>query len=129
MAVHYGADAVYVGGAGLNLRAYTPPGFSMEELAAGVQTAHRAGVKVYVAMNIFAHNRHLRQVPAYIEGLARLEVDGLIISDPGILEIARRIAPPRIPVHLSTQAGVTNWRSARFWQERGGAAASFWHAN
>ena len=45
-------------------------------------------------------------------------MDGLIISDPGILEIARRIAP-RIPVHLSTQAGVTNWRSARFWQERG----------
>ncbi|NLZ27333.1 MAG: U32 family peptidase, partial [Firmicutes bacterium] len=117
MAVHYGADAVYVGGVGLNLRAYVP-GFSVKELEDCVQIAHRAGVKVYVALNIFAHNHHLEEAVSCIERMASLRVDALIISDPGILQIAQRIAP-QVPVHLSTQAGVTNRESARFWQERG----------
>ena len=117
MAVHYGADAVYVGGADLNLRAYVP-GFSVKELEDCVQVAHRAGVKVYVALNIFAHNHHLEEAVTCIERMASLGVDALIISDPGILQLAQRIAP-QVPVHLSTQAGVTNRESARFWKERG----------
>ncbi len=117
IAVNYGADAVYVGGSGLNLRAYTS-GFSLEELSLAVKIAHKSGVKVYVAINIFAHNRHLEDAPSYLNELAKLNIDGLIISDPGLLTIAQDMAP-EIPYHLSTQAGVTNWRSAAFWQKQG----------
>lgn len=116
-AVHYGADAVYVGGAGLNLRAYTA-GFTLEELSSAAAIAHESGVKIYVAVNIFAHNRHLNDARPYMQELAKLDIHGLIISDPGILSVAREAAP-NIPYHLSTQAGVTNWRSAAFWRDQG----------
>ncbi len=117
IAVHYGADAVYAGYPRLNLRAYAA-GFSPEEFAVGVQEARRAGVKIYAAVNIFAHNRHLPEAVSSLETLASLNVDALIIADPGLFQLAREIAP-EMPVHLSTQAGVTNWRSARFWQQQG----------
>lgn len=116
-AVRYGADAVYIGAPGLNLRAYAS-GFTLEEIGEGVRTAHSSGVKVYAAVNVFAHNRHLDDAPGYLKKIAFAGVDGLIISDPGIFMIARRVAPDT-PVHLSTQAGVTNRQSALFWQEHG----------
>lgn len=117
MAVQYGADAVYVGGAGLNLRAYTS-GFNLQELASSIAIAHKSGVKIYVAVNIIAHNRHIEEARPYLRELAKLDIDGLIISDPGIMAIACE-ETPNIPFHLSTQAGVTNWRSAAFWREQG----------
>jgi len=117
MAVHYGADAVYAGYPGLNLRAYAS-GFTEEEFARGVDIAHAHGTKLFAAVNIFAHNHHIEKAAPIFKNLAQLNVDGLIISDPGIYEIARQMAP-HIPAHLSTQAGVTNWRSAYFWQQQG----------
>lgn len=116
-AIAYGADAVYLGGAGLDLRAYAP-GFSMDDLKEGIARAREAGVRIYLTFNIIAHNRHLAEAEAKLKEIEKLEPDALIIADPGLLDLVRQTAP-QLPVHLSTQAAVTNWRSARFWAERG----------
>ncbi len=117
LAVHYGADAVYLGGSRFNLRAHAG-NFSDEELRKAVLFAHGAGVRVYVAINIFAHQRDFTGLADYLGFLRELAVDGLIIADPGILAVARRLTP-ELPVHLSTQANVTNPESAAFWEARG----------
>jgi putative protease len=116
-AVHYGADAVYLGGKMFSLRAKAG-NFSDQTLLAGVEYAHGHGVKVYVTVNIIAHNSDLGGLEDYLLQLQRAGVDGLIISDPGILMIARETVPG-LPVHLSTQANVTNYRSAGFWLQHG----------
>lgn len=116
-AIHYGADAVYLGGKEFSLRAHAA-NFGPEELLEAVTYAHARQVKVYVTVNILAHNRDFAELPGYLESLLAAAVDGLIIADPGILRVARRVAP-KLPVHLSTQANVTNLESARFWQEQG----------
>ncbi len=113
----YGADAVYMGGAGLDLRAYAP-GFSLDELKEGIKLAHQAGVKVYLTLNIIAHNHHLEGVDNKLKALEALRPDALIIADPGMWQLARQHVPG-IPVHLSTQAAVSNWVSARFWADLG----------
>ncbi len=117
MAVHYGADAVYLGGKEYGLRAFAG-NFSVPEIAEGVIYAHRRQAKVYVTINIFAHNKDLEGLENYLAALSEINVDGLIISDPGVLDIAQRTVP-QMDLHLSTQANTTNWASARFWQSRG----------
>ena len=84
IAVHYGADAVYIGASGYSLRAHAT--FSPPSMAEAVRYAHDHGVKVYVTINIFAHNRDLDRLPRFLEELATIKVDGLIIADPGILK-------------------------------------------
>ncbi|RKO66698.1 peptidase U32 family protein [Desulfofundulus salinus] len=116
-AVIYGADAVYLGGKRFGLRERAG-NFTLEEMAVGVDFAHARGVKVYVTVNIFAHNRDLDELPHYLKQLEQIGVDAVIISDPGVLALAREITPG-LPVHLSTQANTTNWMAARFWQEQG----------
>ena len=116
IAVRYGADAVYLGSGSYSLRAHAVMG--PEELAQGVAYAHDHGVKAYVTVNILAHNRDLTDLPAYLLRLREIGVDGLIIADPGVFALARRIVP-EIPIHLSTQANVTNRECARFWQAQG----------
>lgn len=116
-AVLYGADAVYVGVAGLSLRAKQAE-FSMEDLELGIKEAHQKGVKVYGALNIFARNRDLDKVVKTVNNLADLKIDGLIISDPGVLETVKKIQPG-IPIHLSTQANTTNAAAVRFWKAQG----------
>ncbi len=116
-AVLYGADAVYLGGRHFGLRAGAG-NFTEEELAAGLVFAHERGVHVYVTVNIFAHNRDLAGLPAYLDTLCRAGVDAVIVSDPGVIGLVRR-ACPDLPVHLSTQANTTNWAAARFWEEQG----------
>lgn len=116
-AIHYGADAVYMGGKQFSLRAKAG-NFSDEAMAEAVRYAHGHGVKVYVTINILAHNRDFAGLDAYLLQLQKVGVDGLIIADPGILRRAR-ICVPEIPVHLSTQANVTNAESAKFWFEQG----------
>jgi putative protease len=117
VAIHYGADAVYCGGKRFNLRAHAT-NFDEAQLQQVVDYAHPRGVKVYVAVNIFAHEEDFVGLDEYLLYLGEIEVDGLIISDPGILDRARRLVP-EIPLHLSTQANVTNSVSARFWQDQG----------
>jgi putative protease len=116
-AVHYGADAVYLGGKDFSLRAKAG-NFSEDTMYEGVRVAHDRGVKVYVTVNIFAHNRDLDGLEGYLEKLGAIGVDGIIIADPGILQAARRHVPG-LPVHLSTQANVTNYLAARFWHKQG----------
>ena len=116
-AIHYGADAVYLGGRSFSLRAHAT-NFSDGEIAGAVQYAHERGVKVYSTVNIFAHNRDLAPLPDYLRLLEEARVDGLIISDPGILATAQKVTPS-LPIHLSTQANVTNRESARFWAAQG----------
>jgi putative protease len=91
-AVHYGADAVYLGGKMFSLRAKAG-NFSDQTLLAGVEYAHGHGVKVYVTVNIIAHNSDLGGLEDYLLQLQRAGVDGLIISDPGILMTARETDP------------------------------------
>ncbi|HHX50327.1 MAG TPA: U32 family peptidase, partial [Clostridia bacterium] len=74
--------------------------------------------KVYVTVNIFAHNRDLPSLPSYLHSLSSLGVDGIIVSDPGVFQIARK-TQPQIPIHISTQANVTNLASVQFWEELG----------
>ncbi|MEA2083363.1 MAG: peptidase U32 family protein, partial [Thermodesulfobacteriota bacterium] len=116
-AIHYGADAVYLGGKNFSLRAHAA-NFSEDEFKKAVAYAHDRSVKVYAAVNILAHNNDLNDLPDYLLHLKEIEVDGLIISDPGILAAAQKITPD-IPIHLSTQANVTNVESALFWQNQG----------
>ncbi|MEN8200072.1 MAG: U32 family peptidase [Thermodesulfobacteriota bacterium] len=116
-AIHYGADAVYMGGKHFSLRAKAG-NFSDQAMAEAVTYGHEHGVKVYVTINILAHNCDFAALDHYLLSLRKAAVDGLIISDPGILVRARACVPD-IPVHLSTQANVTNGEAARFWFEQG----------
>ena len=116
-AILYGADAVYMGGKDYSLRAHAA-NFDKEQLAQAVRYAHDHKVKAYVTVNILAHNRDLDELPDYLLFLKKTGVDGLIIADPGIFSLARQTVAG-LAVHLSTQANVTNYRAARFWQEQG----------
>lgn len=116
-AIHYGADAVYLGGRQFSLRAKAG-NFSDEMIRAGVVYGHEHGVKLYVTVNIFAHNSDLEGLEEYLLFLQKTEVDGIIVADPGIFAVARRVVPS-LPIHLSTQANVTNHGSASFWFDQG----------
>lgn len=116
-AVHYGADAVYLGGRQFSLRAKAG-NFDPEAMREGVRYARAHGVRVYATVNIFAHNDDLEGLDACLLELAEAGVDALIIADPGILARARTLVP-QLPVHLSTQANVTNRLAAAFWLAQG----------
>ncbi|MFY9178133.1 MAG: U32 family peptidase [Caldicoprobacterales bacterium] len=117
VAFAYGADAVYMSGKQFGLRAFAG-NFENDEIRKAIQYAHSIGKKVYITMNIFAHNDDFKGIQEYMEFLSEIEVDAVIISDPGILSLAREIMP-NIPIHMSTQANNTNWYSANFWHEQG----------
>lgn len=116
-AIDFGADAVYLGGHEFSLRAGSG-NFSLPEMEEGLRIAHQAGRKVYVTVNILAHNSDIDRMPGYLKELNNLGVDGLIISDPGVLLLAREHCPG-IPVTISTQANVTNYQSAEFYRQQG----------
>ena len=116
-AVHYGADAVYLGGSRYSLRARAG-NFADQEMAEAVRHAHAHDVHVYVTVNIFAHNRDLQGLEEYLLFLEQTGVDALIVADPGIFYICRKTVPG-MDIHLSTQANVTNSASASFWEEQG----------
>ena len=116
-AVIFGADAVYIGGEAFGLRAKAK-NFSMEDMKEGIQFAHEHEVRVYVTANILAHNGDLPGVEAYFQELKAIGPDALIISDPGVFTIAKRICP-EIEIHISTQANNTNYATYRFWHELG----------
>lgn len=117
IAIEYGADAVYMGGKQFGLRAFAD-NFEVDEIERAVEYAHDRGKRVYVTMNIFAHNNDFKGMEEYIRALADAKVDAIILSDPGILDIVKQ-AGPDIKIHLSTQANTTNWRSVLFWHRQG----------
>ncbi len=116
-AVIYGADAVYLGGEAFGLRAKAK-NFTNEEIKEGIAFAHERGVKVYITANILAHNDDLPGVEAYFEELKEIRPDALIISDPGVFAIARRVIPD-MEIHISTQANNTNYGTYLFWHQLG----------
>ena len=116
-AVMFGADAVYIGGEAFGLRAKAK-NFSMEDMKKGVEFAHAHGVKVHVTVNILAHNDDLPGVEEYPKELKEVGPDALIIADPGVFELAKKICP-EIQRHVSTQANNTNYATYQFWWKQG----------
>ncbi|MBQ2802127.1 MAG: U32 family peptidase [Lachnospiraceae bacterium] len=116
-AVIFGADAVYIGGEAYGLRAKAK-NFSMEDMKEGIEFAHAHNVRVFVTANILAHNEDLEGVEQYFKELKELKPDALIIADPGVFTIARKICP-EIEAHISTQANNTNYLTYNFWHEQG----------
>ncbi len=116
-AVVYGADAVYLGGEAFGLRAKAK-NFTNDEIREGIAFAHARGVKVYITANILAHNDDLEGVEAYFEELKEIRPDALIISDPGVFAIAKRVIPD-MEIHISTQANNTNYGTYLFWHQLG----------
>ncbi len=116
-AFDYGADAGYIGGEMDGLRAKAK-NFSLEDMKEGIRYAHDRGGKVYVTANITAHDRDLAGVEQYFAELKEIGPDALIISDPGVFTIARKVCP-EIDVHISTQANNVNYMTFNFWREQG----------
>ena len=116
-AFDYGADAVYIGGEAFGLRA-NAKNFSPEEMAEGLRFAHERGKRVFVTANILAHNNDLNEAEKYFEELAALRPDAIIVSDPALFMLAKRLCPG-IELHVSTQANNTNYGTFLFWRELG----------
>jgi len=117
IAIHYGADAVYLAGRDFSLRNFSG-NFTPDELEKAVRLAHANGVRVYVACNIYSRNYEQKAIADYLEVLGDLCPDAVIIADPGIFMTAREIIP-EMPLHLSTQANTTNYKTVLFWEKLG----------
>ena len=110
IAITYGADAVYVGGEEFSLRV-AAENFSPEELAEGVKFAHERGKKVYLTANIIPHNEDIRDYERFLKEYLKTGFDAVILSDLGMLQLTRDIAPD-LEIHISTQANNVNYKSA-----------------
>ena len=116
-AVRYGADAVYIGGEAFGLRAKAH-NFTIPDMKEGIAFAHEHGCKVYLTVNVFAHNRDIEGIREYFRTLREVPVDALIISDPGVFMMAKELLP-NTEIHISTQANNTNYETYRFWYRMG----------
>jgi putative protease len=117
IAIDYGADAVYFGGEMFGLRA-AAKNFTIDEIREGVQYAHDRGKKVHMTINIFAHNEDINALESYLQQLAEIPIDAFIVSDPGIIMMIHEFMPDA-EIHLSTQANMTNYKTAEFWHRQG----------
>lgn len=115
--IHYGADAVYLGDSRFSLRGKAG-NFYSEGLTKAIKYAHDKGVKAYVTVNIFPHNRDLAELEEHIEFLKTAGPDAVVLSDPGVFAMVRKVAP-EIDIHISTQANITNYEAAKFWEAIG----------
>jgi len=113
---HYGADAAYIGGKFLNLRAFSK-NFDNDELKKAVKLAHKLGKKIFVTLNAIPNNSELELLPDYIQYLESIKVDSIIVSDLGVFNLAKQYS--HIPITISTQANNTNWASVKMWKELG----------
>ena len=117
VALAHGADAVYVGIPDFSLRVRIND-FNIARIKEATQYCHKRGKKIYITINIFAHNQHLKNLPQYVKKLKEIKVDALIVSDPGVIGVVRECWP-KVEIHLSTQANVTNWQAVKFWRDQG----------
>lgn len=115
-ALHYGADAVYIGGPSLGLRA-NAINFTFDEIKEGTEYAHNLNKKVYVTVNIVLHNKEIEEVKEYLKKLEECNIDAIIVSDPAIIDIA--LKHTNLEVHLSTQASTMNIETCKFYKELG----------
>lgn len=116
VAIAYGADAVYLGGQKYGLRARAD-NFTDAELAQGVAFAHQQKAKIYVTLNAFLHDLDFTGLADYCQFLESIGVDGIIVSDLGVIRAIRRCS--RLNIHLSTQASCLNSASANIWKKMG----------
>lgn len=116
-ALYYGADAVYVGGTIFSLRALSE-NFNDEQLKEAVIYTHERGKKLYVAVNILAKNADFEKLGDYLAYLYQINVDAVIVSDPGVITLIKERCP-NLEIHLSTQASTLNKYSAKFWVDTG----------
>ena len=116
-AIDYGADAVYMGGLSLGMRAKSK-NFGLAEMEEGIGYAKARGKRAYVTANILARNADFDGMGEYFRKVQAMGADALIVSDPGVFMVARKSAP-RLEIHISTQANCTNANSARFWRDLG----------
>lgn len=117
IAVDYGADAVYFGGENFSLRAGAD-NFTFDEMKEGIRYAHERCVKCYMTLNIFPHNEDVLPIQKYLLKIRNTGIDAFIISDPGMLDIVKEVMADA-EIHLSTQANMTNFRTALFWARMG----------
>ena len=115
-AILYGADAIYAGLPGFSMRARAK--IDVEGVKAGIELAHAAGKKVYLAFNLFAHDFEYANMPRVAEVIKYLQPDALIVSDPGIVMWVRENFPD-MPIHISTQANICSAKTVKFWQNAG----------
>lgn len=116
VAFMYGADAVYCGTASLSLRSRAE--VDDDDLINTIKYAHSIGKKVYAAINIYAWDSNYEEIEKQVKRLAEVKVDGIIASDGGVIQKIRQVAP-EIEVHISTQANVVSYHSAKFWYDNG----------
>lgn len=116
-ALYFGADAVYVGGKALSLRA-NAGNFTDEELIDAVNYTHALGKKIYVTVNIFARNYDIENAEKYFKFLESIKIDGAIISDIGLIDLCRNVAP-NLNVNVSTQANTQNYKTVQFYENLG----------
>lgn len=116
-ALHYGADAVYMGLSQFSLRAMAD-NFTSEELEKAALLIRASGKKFYITINIFPHNKDIALIKEHVVSLGKIKPDALIVSDSGVFDTVSEMLPD-IPVHISTQANITNYCSAKFWEKLG----------
>ncbi len=116
-ALAYGADATYAGVPKFSLRTREND-FREASLKEGIRYSHDLGKKIYLTLNIFAHNTKINSFLKELDKVVEWEPDGLIMADPGLINIALK-RYPEMPVHLSTQANATNWTTVQFWRDLG----------
>lgn len=117
IAVHYGADAVFLGGQAYGLRS-NADNFTLAEIKEGVEFAQRYNAKIYVTTNIIAHDENMEGLDDYLRDLALAGVTGIIVADPLIIETCKSVAP-ELEIHLSTQQSLSNYKAVEFWKEEG----------
>lgn len=116
-AIQYGADAVYLAGDKLGLRTASK-NFSLDDIKEATKIAHDLDKKVYLTLNVISHNKDLEGVDEYIQSLDDAGVDAFIVSDPGIFQKVKTLAPSK-EIHISTQANITNTATVEFWKSLG----------
>lgn len=116
-ALDFGADAVYLAGQMFGMRT-APSNFTREELQTAVALAHARGVRVYVTCNTVPRNKEIDLLPDYLAFLQAAGVDALIVTDLGVIDLAKRYAP-KVELHVSTQAGITNYAAANAFYQLG----------
>lgn len=116
-AIHYGADAVYLGGTDFGLRNLAD-NFTIDQMAIALDYCHSRNVKAYLTINSYPHNNALPKLESYLQQVDSLPFDAYIVADPGVIDLVREISPER-ELHLSTQANTINWRSALYWKKQG----------
>ncbi|WP_085060065.1 peptidase U32 family protein [Staphylococcus haemolyticus] len=117
IAVHYGADAVFLGGQEYGLRS-NADNFTMAEIKEGVEFANQYNAKIYVTTNIIAHDENIKGLENYLIKLEKTGATGIIVADPLIIETCKQVAP-KLEIHLSTQQSLSNTKAVQYWKEEG----------